>query len=246
MINETNQVKSETARRSAVITGASGDMGRSLCQVFLEDGYIVYAADLRPQDAQERLVPVRLDVTDRAAVFALAARVAEESRPSVWVNAAGILVACAVADATEADWDRVIDINLKGTFHGCAAALKTLGDEGGGRIINIGSISGQIGGGGVHPAYGASKAGVHSLTKTYATEGAKKNVLCNAVAPGVLQGSMIKSFKDEQLERLTRTHPLRRHGTMEEVAAVVRFLAGPASSYMNGVIVSVNGGVFMP
>ena len=126
---------------------------------------------------------MRLDVTDRAAVFALAERAAADVGVDVWVNAAGIVVACAVSAATEADWDRVIAVNLTGSFHGCAAALSVMAPRRRGRIVNIGSLSGQLGGLGVHPAYGASKAGVHALTKSYALEAAKSGVCCNAVAP---------------------------------------------------------------
>jgi NAD(P)-dependent dehydrogenase (short-subunit alcohol dehydrogenase family) len=90
--------------------------------------------------------------------------------------------------------------------------LPVLAAAGGGRIVNIGSISGQVGGVGAHPAYGASKAGVHALTKTYALEGARVGVLCNAVAPGLLAGGMVRKFSDTQREKLARAKaPQRRH-----------------------------------
>jgi 3-oxoacyl-[acyl-carrier protein] reductase len=244
-----NQVTNTTAtilKRSAVITGSAGDLGRSLCEAFLKDGYLVYAADIRPQDAADGLVPVSIDVSDRGAVFALAERVARESHPQIWINGAGVFITTSITAATESDWDRIIDINLKGTFNGCAAALQILGAAGGGRIINVGSISGQVGGGGVHPAYAASKAGVHVLTKIYALEGARKNVLCNAVAPGLLEGSMIQQFTSDQLDRVNRMNPLKRAGTMMEVTEVVRFLAGPGATYMTGATLPVNGGALMP
>ena len=108
-------------------------------------------------------------------------------------------------------------MNLTGVFYGCAAALEVLNRAGGGRIVNIGSLSGQIGGAGVHPAYGASKAGVHSLTKTYALEGARHNVLCNAVAPSLLDGNMSRMFSPAQREKLARGNPLGRMGKVSEV-----------------------------
>jgi NAD(P)-dependent dehydrogenase (short-subunit alcohol dehydrogenase family) len=99
----------------------------------------------------------------------------------------------------------------------------------------------------VHPAYGASKAGVHALTKTYALEGARHGVACNAVAPGVLEGKMGGQFGDAQLERLARANPLRRLGRIDEAVEAIRFLADPArASYLNGVILPVNGGAYMP
>lgn len=135
---------------------------------------------------------------------------------------------------------------MTGTFYGCAAALPILAAAGGGRIVNVGSISGQVGGTGVHPAYGASKAGVHALTKTYALEGARFGVLCNAVAPGLLDAGMAREFTDSQQEKLARATPLRRLGTMAEVTRVIRFLADPSNTYMTGAIVPVNGGAYMP
>ena len=99
---------------------------------------------------------------------------------------------------------------------------------------------------GAHPAYGASKAGVHALTKTYALEGARVGVLCNAVAPGLLAGGMVREFSDTQREKLARATPLRRLGSMTEITRVIRFLADPANTYMTGAILPVNGGAFMP
>ncbi len=231
---------------AVVVTGAAGDLGRSLCDSFLADGIVVYAADRVTVPARPRLEAVVLDVTDRAAAVALARRAGKEARLSAWINCAGVFVACPVLEATDEDWQRIIGVNLTGTFHGCAAALPVLAEAGGGRIVNIGSISGQVGGAGAHPAYGASKAGVHALTKTYALEGARFGVLCNAVAPGLLAGGMARGFSDAQQDKLARATPLRRLGTMAEITRVIRFLADPGNSYMTGVVVPVNGGAFMP
>lgn len=233
-------------RQAVVITGAAGDVGRALVQSFLCDGFTVWGADVAPQPPLPGLIAERVDVTDREAVFALAARVEAETRLQAWINAAGIFVAGAVPEATETDWHRIIAVNLTGVFHCCAAALDVLRRAGGGRIVNVGSISGQLGGTGVHPAYGASKAGVHVLTKTYALQGARHGVLCNAVAPGLLEGAMSRSFDDVQRKRLAQANPLRRLGTVDEVTATIRFLADPRQTYINGAIVPVNGGAFMP
>jgi 3-oxoacyl-[acyl-carrier protein] reductase len=157
---------------AAVITGAAGDLGQALTAAFCADGYRVYGADIAPLAPAAGMVPVRLDVTDRAATFALAERAAIEAGPlRLWINAAGVLRVVEVPQADPADWERIIAVNLTGTFHGCAAALEVMRRGDGGRIVNIGSLSGQIGGTALHPAYGASKAGVHALTRTYALEG---------------------------------------------------------------------------
>lgn len=232
--------------RAVVITGAAGDVGRALCDSYLADGVIVYAADMVPVTPRPDLEVISLDVTDRAAMVGLAERAGEETQLDAWINGAGAFVACPVLTAEVADWERIIAVNLTGTFNGCSAALPVLAAGGGGRIVNIGSISGQIGGIGAHPAYGASKAGVHALTKIYALEGARFGVLCNAVAPGLLAAGMVREFNETQQDKLTRATPLRRLGTMAEIARVIRFLADSNNSYMTGAIIPVNGGAYMP
>lgn len=237
----------ETSRPGVVITGAAGDMGAALCDSFRADGFLVFGADIASPQAREGLVPVVADVTDRAAVFDLAERASAESRLAVWVNCAGIFKPVSVLQASTEDWNRIVAVNLTGTFHGCAAALTVMSQSGGGRIVNAGSLSGHVGGTGVHPAYGASKAGIHALTKTYALEGARHGIACNAVAPGVLEGRMGGQFAEGQLERLARSNPMRRLGRIEEAVAAIRFLADPVrASYLNGVILPVNGGAYMP
>lgn len=231
---------------AAVITGAAGDLGQALSETFLADGHRVYGGDLVPVEPRAGLVPVRLDVTDRAAVFALAERAAAEAGPlKLWINAAGILRVVKVVEADPGDWERIIAVNLSGTFHGCAAALAVMRRGDGGRIVNIGSLSGQVGGTALHPAYGASKAGVHALTKTYALEGARYGVYCNAVAPSVIAGSMAAQMSERQREHLTRSNPLRRLAEMPEVVDAVRYLASERASYTTGVILPVNGGAYL-
>ena len=190
-------------------------------------------------------MPVHLDVTDRAATFALAERAAAEAGPlRLWINAAGILRVVKVSEADPLDWERIIAVNLTGSFHGCAAALEVMRRGGGGRIVNIGSLSGQVGGTALHPAYGASKAGVHALTRTYALEGARYGVYCNAVAPSVVEGSMAGQLSERQREQLARANPLRRLARIPEVVEAVRYLASEAASYINGVVLPVNGGSY--
>lgn len=233
--------------QSVVITGAAGDMGRAFAASFLADGFTVYGGDVREVPPAEGLIAVELDVTDRDAVFALARRVARESCLAVWINAAGIVSIDTIDEADEAMWDRIIAINLGGTYHGCAAALEAMRGNAppGGRIVNIGSISGQLGGLGPHPAYGASKGGVHALTKTYALAGARHGVFCNAVAPSIVEGSMAAEFDGAQLEKYLKAIPQHRLATMDEVVTAVRHLADPASSYTNGVIYQLNGAQLM-
>jgi NAD(P)-dependent dehydrogenase (short-subunit alcohol dehydrogenase family) len=232
---------------AVVITGAAGDLGRALTASLLGDDYTVFGADVAPIEPRAGLIAVELDVTDRAALFALAERAAAAADAlSLWINAAGIVRVTRVLDANPEDWDKIVAVNLTGTFHGCAAALAVMSRQRFGRIVNIGSLSGQVGGTGVHPAYGASKAGVHALTKTYALEGARYGVYCNAVAPSVIEGAMGSQFSDRQREQLAQSNPQRRLARMDEVVDAVRYLASDAASYTNGVILPVNGGSYLP
>ncbi len=232
---------SATKPKSVVITGAGGDMGGGAAASFRADGYRVYAADLRAPAAADNTVPVALDVRDRAAVFALAERAAAESDLRVWVNCAGVVSNAPVDQASPEEWDRIIGINLTGTFHGCAAAFAVMKKNGGGRIVNAGSISGQLGGVGPHPAYGASKAGVHALTKSYAIAGTRYGIYCNAIAPAVIEGSMARAFSAPQLEKYLAAIPMRRLATMDEIVHAIRYLADDRAGYTNGVVLALNG-----
>lgn len=227
-----------------VVTGAAGDLGTAVADSFLADGYRVYGGDVAAIRARPGLVASKLDVTERTQVFALARRAAAESALKVWVNVAGLFEAARVIEADPDVWHTVIAINLTGTFHGCAAALSVMAGEGG-RIVNVGSLSGQLGGLSVHPAYGASKAGVHALTKAYALEGAKHDVYCNAVAPGPIDGRMTAKFSPGTLAKIRAGIPGKRLATMDEVVHAIRYLADDRAGHTTGAILQVNGGVLM-
>lgn len=230
---------------AVVITGAAGDLGSALAADFLAAGRVVHGADIRPVEAPGA-IPHPLDVTDRGAVFDLADRVAAGDGLAAWINAAGLVRTGPLRQAEEADWQRLIAVNLTGTWHGCAAALETMiAGAQGGVIVNLGSLAGQVGYPGLHPAYGASKAAVHQLTKAYAQEGARHGIRVNAVAPSVLEGRMGDAFSDDQRARLVRANPQRRLGTMADVVGVVRFLCSPEAAYITGATLPVNGGAWM-
>ncbi len=239
-------IVSKNRKAAAVITGAAGDLGRALCTSFLGDGMTVYAADIREVTPENNLIPVQANVTDHQAMLALATRIAQEKDLRLWINCAGIFASASVSKAEEELWHKMIAVNLTGTFNGCAAALSAMKQQGYGRIINIGSISGQLGGIGVHPAYGASKGGIHALTKTYALEGSKYGIYCNAVAPGLLDGDMMQQLNEAQRNSVIQACPLKRLGQIDEVVHAVRYLADERASFVNGVILPLNGGAYMP
>lgn len=229
----------------AVVTGAAGDIGRALCERLAADGWKVIGVDLRTDDIPAGTAAHAADVTDTDAIERIAEEAASTGDLRLWVNAAGIFTVCPVADAAMEDWHRIIGVNLTGTFNGCRAALPRL--VSGGRIVNVSSIAGQSGVTGVHPAYGASKAGVQSLTAVYAKEGAKRGVTCAAVAPGVLESAMGNQFTDGQRGKLEASTAFRRFGRIEEVVEAILFLANTSrSGWINGATIPVNGGAWTP
>jgi len=143
-------------------------------------------------------------------------------------------------DMTEADWDKTLDINLKGQFFCAQRAAKEMAKNKWGRIINVVSLSGIKGLPG-QTNYSAAKAGVIGATKALAQEVAKKNVTVNAVAPGYIKTEMIKNLDESQLKNLI---PANRFGKPEEVASVVAFLASEGASYITGEVININGGLY--
>lgn len=223
--------------RAAVITGAAGDLGGALCAALAKEGWRVIGIDIRPPAG------VIADVCDAPRLAEIAAEVGADLK--LWVNAAGVLGGGKPGVTDLETWQRLISVNLTGTYAGCEAAFAVMREHSGGRIVNVGSLAGQMGGApGMHPAYGASKAGVHALTKTYAQAGGRHNIRCNAVAPGVLEGSMAASQPAELLEKIARSNPTGRLGQMAEVVQAVLFLGDPErSDYVNGAILPINGGL---
>ena len=161
------------------------------------------------------------------------------------VNAAGILQLGTIADVSESDWDRVVDINLKGTYAMCRAVIPVFEARGGGSIVNLASISGRTKSLFSAPNYVASKAGVIGLTMALAAQHAAKGVRVNCVAPGVFRTPMTAVYSDEQWASILATIPLGRVGEASEVADVIASLLSEEWGYVTGQTINVNGGQFM-
>lgn len=159
------------------------------------------------------------------------------------VNNAGLTRDGLVLRMSEADWDAVLDTNLKGAFACARAAIRSMLRTGG-RIINVTSVVGAAGNAG-QANYAASKAGLIGLTKALAKEYAGRGILVNAVAPGFIDTDMTRGLPDRVKEELLRQIPLGRFGSAEDVAGAVAFLAGPDAAYLTGQVVHVNGGMYM-
>ena len=241
-------------RRIALVTGASRGIGASVAKRLAADGYLVLVNyNGSAQRAQEvvtqitaagnEAVAMQCDVSDFDACGELIARItADYGRLDVLVNNAGITRDGLLMRMSEADFDAVIDTNLKGAFHTIRHASRQFLKQRSGRIINIASVSGLLGNAG-QANYAASKAGVIGLTKSVARELASRQITVNAVAPGFIATEMVDAMTDSAKAAMTDHIPFGRIGEPEEVADVVAFLASGAARYVTGQIIAVDGGM---
>jgi len=246
-------------KRVAVITGGSRGIGRAIVEELFTKGYSIAAASNDPAGDEMAaelnklsLTPDKLrvkhsilDVVDTAATQAFIDNVvAEHGRVDVLVNNAGVTKDGLLMRMSEADWDFVLDINLKGTFNMTKAVLRTMMSQKSGKIINIASVVGITGNAG-QANYSASKAGVIGFTKSIAKEVASRGITVNAVAPGFIETAMTAKLNDAQREAMLTIVPLKRAGKPEDVAHVVVFLASHAGDYVTGQVIAVDGGMTM-
>ena len=241
-------------KRIALVTGASRGIGAAIAKRLAADGYFVIVNyNGSAQRAQEvvtqivatgnEAVALQCDVSDFDACGELIARItADYGRLDVLVNNAGITRDGLLMRMSEADFDAVIDTNLKGAFHTIRHASRQFLKQRSGRIINIASVSGLLGNAG-QANYAASKAGVIGLTKSVARELASRQITVNAVAPGFIATDMVDAMTDSAKAAMTDHIPFGRIGEPEEVAEVVAFLASDAARYVTGQIIAVDGGM---
>ena len=240
----------------ALVTGAGSGIGRATAEAFAEAGYRVVVSDVEaaPNEDTARAIreaggtaqAVPADISHPADVRRLLETTkAEFGRLDAACNNAGVEgEQGATADCTEANWDQVLGINLKGVWLCMKHEIPLLLETGGGSIVNVSSIAGVVGFQGI-PAYVASKHGMNGLTKTAALEYAAENLRVNAVCPGAIETPMIDRFTHEDPEQraqLEELHPLGRMGTPREVATVVRWLCSDEASFVTGHIMPVDGG----
>ncbi|VUF14720.1 SDR family NAD(P)-dependent oxidoreductase [Methylobacterium dankookense] len=239
--------------RHALVTGASSGLGRHFAVPLARAGARVSLAARRADALADTVTAVEaaggqaqavvMDVTERASVAAAIAAAEERfGRLDILVNNAGIAAPATALDLTEADWDAVIDTNLKGVFLTAQEAGRRMAATGGGSIVNVASILGLRVTGGVS-AYAASKAGVVQLTKSLALEWARHGIRVNAIAPGYVETEMnAEFFSSDAGKAMIRRVPQRRLGRARELDGALLLLASDAGSYMTGSIVAVDGG----
>jgi 3-oxoacyl-[acyl-carrier protein] reductase len=238
----------------AVVTGAATGIGRAAARRLTEDGFHVYFVDIDEEGGREavgELTPatfVRCDVTLESDVAGLVSRVeVDHDHLDVLVNNAGGFPGSRTIDDVSLDeWKDTLDLNLTSVFLVSRAMLGLIRESTRGRIINIGSLAGQVVGWNTSPPYAAAKAAVHSLTRVMATELASQGITVNALAPSAVLTDRIRKLRDEEeLQRTASAVPLGRYQSPEEVAGWVAFLASKESAFMTGQTISVNGGRFM-
>lgn len=240
----------------ALITGSAQGIGKSIAETFAREGAKIAVSDinqgLSQQTADEIASKygvetiaiganvVKLEDCDNL----IKTTIDKFSKIDILVNNAGITKDNLILRMTEAEWDAVIAVNLKGVFNCIKAASRQLLKQREGRIINIASVVGQMGNAG-QINYSATKGGVIAITKTCAREFSSRNILVNAIAPGFIRTAMTDALNDEAKEAMSKMIPLSRLGEASDVANAALFLASDESSYITGQVIAVNGGMYM-
>ncbi len=241
--------------RIALVTGGARGIGKSICERLAAEGASLAIVDILQEVADETAAEFKEKGIKAVAFSANVAKpedadntikavVDEFGKIDILVNNAGITRDTLMMRMSEADWDTVIDVNLKGTFNFIKAAMRPMMKNKYGKIVNVASVVGRMGNAG-QANYSASKAGVIGLTKTAAKELASRNVNVNAVAPGYIQTDMTKNLPDQAKEAFMTVTPMKRAGTPEDVAGVVFFLSSPDSDYITGQVINIDGGLLM-
>jgi 3-oxoacyl-[acyl-carrier protein] reductase len=239
----------------ALVTGASRGIGRAVALKLAGEGADVVVTATSLERAQKtadeitamggKALAVKVDVSSTSDVEELFAKTAEVfGKLDILVNNAGITRDGLLMRMKDADWDAVIDTNLKGAFVCTREAIKLMGKAKGGSIVNISSVVGEMGNAG-QANYCASKAGLIGLTKAVAREYARRNITVNAITPGFVETDMTGVLSPPVKEDLMKQIPLGRFGKPEDIANAVFFLVSEMGSYVTGHVLSVNGGMYM-
>lgn len=239
----------------ALITGGARGIGQAIAMVFAKEGADIVVADVNLELAGKtaaaiqalgrKALALEMDVTDYAKVEEGVNKILDKfGKVDILVNNAGITKDNLLLRMSQAEWDAVINVNLKGTFNCIKAVSRPMVKQRSGRIISIASIIGLMGNWG-QANYAASKAGIIALTKTVAKELASRNINANAVAPGFIQTDMTAKLPEDVKAKMMEAIPMAKLGRPQDVANVCLFLASEESSYITGQTIIVDGGMVM-
>lgn len=239
----------------AIVTGGAQGIGKEVVKGIIAGGGKVIIADINEevglktvQELGEQTSFVKIDLANSDETTHIMNTIFEEHDVTVLVNSAGVISTAAFQDLDQEEWDKVIQVNLTGTFATCNAMYKHLIKRGGGRIVNVSSVAGKIGGGLLGTAaYATSKAGVNGLTKAIAKEGGKFGIRCNAVCPSYTNTEMTNALKaDKEKEaKVIAGIPLGRRAEPEEIAQMILFFGSQNASFVTGEIGDVDGGIVL-
>ena len=240
--------------QTAVVIGGAGVLGAALCRGLGQAGAHVIVADLHEDPCKARVAELQqcgcqasyatVNVTSRESIEKLlAAAVEQKGRVHILLNCAGVNAGTSFLDATDADWDRVLTINLRAVFQACQIFARHMVENGGGAIVNIGSVTSHLPLSRVF-AYSASKAAVLNLTRNVAQEFGTQGVRVNAICPGFFPAEQNRKLLDEtRIDNIMRGTPMRRFGEPEELVGALLLLVSPkAGSFITGTHVNVDGG----
>jgi len=224
--------------KKVLVTGASGGIGRAIAEFLAYRGYIVYAGYNQHEPEAENVRKIHIDVTSKESVENA---FKEMGGIDILINNSGISQQKLFADITEEDWDNMFDVNIKGMYRVTKAALPYMINNKYGKIVNISSIWGEVGGS-MEVHYSASKAAVIGFTKALAKELSLSGITVNCVSPGMIATPMNSHLTGEDIREIESEIPLKRQGTPEDVAKAVYFCISDMSEFITGQVISVSGG----
>jgi 3-oxoacyl-[acyl-carrier protein] reductase len=239
-----------------LVTGAARGIGAAIVLTFAREGADVVIVDVDLEAAQQvardaeglgrKAIAIQADVSQRDAVRRLVGEVVSAlGRIDILVNNAGIIRRGTFLEHSPDDWDRVLAVNLGGTFNCTQEIVPLMVEQGGGKIINVSSVVGKIGDLASAPSYGTSKGAINTFTKSLARELAPYGITVNAVAPHAIETDMSREWSEEKRRQIVEAIPMKRLGTPQEVAEAVAFLASDGANFITGQILDVNGGYLM-